>query len=586
MKKALSILALAAAASFALAQPFVWPSHWTVTPLGEATYGGVFVDFTISDVRTFQPVLQSETNEVAGPYSPMQWATLIMQGPDSDDWIPYAAESFTVDETGTVFDVVLRDGLKWSDGSPITVDDYYASYLLQTDPETGSNKYDSWFLNDVLIRLEITGEKSLRFTFPGPDRSAYAQVEHWPVPDRILGEAYRTGGPDAVNALWGTETDPSELLFNGPFVLTSYQPGERIVFERNPYFGDWNVDEAGNPLPYLDGRIFRIGDQDAILNLFLAGEVDRFAPRNLDDIGVINVAIDNGDIDAVVLEGYTAAGSSQFIVFNWNLAANPFLQSVFRNADFRRAMWHLVDRDTIIDLVYNGVADPMHAGVYLVNDYWLDDSIPTYDFDPERASELLARAGFSRRGADGILVDDQGRRLSFRLATNAGNVQREQITQIFADTARDVGVEVQTEALDFSLLVDQLLSSGDDRPFEAILIGLTGGSRTWPFGDSVYNCDGFLHMYNTSGECLSAQETLMEQLNKQGRRTLDTPAAREIGVEIQMLEAELASTLYTVSPLLHEAYSTRVLGEYPREYMSGFPQAAARTRSVVLTHMR
>lgn len=579
MKHFFLSLAIAALASFALAQPFVWPASWSTTPPSEASMGGTIVQATLSDPRTFQPVLQSETNEVTDM---MQWATLIRQGPDSDDWIPYAAESFTINETGTVFDVVLREGLRWSDGEPITVQDYFASYLLQTDPETGSNKYDSWFLNDVQITLEITGERSLRFTFPGPDRTAFGVVALFPVPDRVLGEAYRTGGADAVNALWGTETDPSELIFDGPFVLTGFQPGERLVWAKNPYFGHWNVDEAGNALPYLDGRIHRIADGDAQLNLFLAGELDLFAPRNLDDIGVIAVAVQNGDIDAEIIEGYGGAGSSQFIVFNWNLESDPFLQGVFRNVNFRQAMAHIIDREAIIELVYGGAAEPMYSGVYLPNAFWLDDSVPRYEYDPERAIELLARAGFSQRDAQGYLVNAEGRRISFTLATNAGNRQREQITQIFADDAQAIGVDVTATALDFSLLVDQLLSTGDDRPFQAILIGLTGGSRTWPFGDSVFNCDGFLHMYNTSGQCLTGTETLIEQLNKQGRQTLDTDAARAIGVEIQTLEANMAPILYTVSPQLHAAWSSRVGGDLPAEFKGAFTG----TREIVLTYVR
>ena len=573
-------LAFAALATFAVANPFVWPSAWTVTPLGEAEVGGTLVQGILSDPRTFHPVLQSEQNEVTDM---MQFAGLVIQGPDSDEYVPYAAESFTIDDSNTVIDVVLREGMRWSDGEPITVQDYFASYILMTDADTGSNKYDSWFLNDVQITVEITGERSMRYTFPAPDRSAlFTLATHFPVPDRIFGEAYRSGGADAVNALWGTETPVSELIFDGPFVLTGFQPGERLVWERNPYFGSWNVDEAGNELPYLANRIHRIADQDAQLNLFLAGEINLFAPRNLDDIGVINVAIQNGDIDAEVIEGFGGAASSQFIVFNWNLESNPFLQSVFRNVNFRQAMWHLVDREAIIELVYSGVAEPMHSGVYLPNSFWLDDSVPTYEYDPERAIELLARAGFSQRDAQGYLVNAEGRRISFTLATNAGNTQREQITQIFADSAREIGVDVNPTALDFSLLVDQLLSSGDDRPFEAILIGLQGGDRVWPFGDSVYNCDGFLHMQNTSGECLTTTETLIEQLNKQGRQTLDTDAAREIGVEIQTLEAQQAGVLFTVSPLLHIAWTSDIAGEHPRELMGGLTG----TRQVVLTHIR
>jgi len=579
MRKLFLSLAFVAVATFAMANPFVWPASWTVTPLGEAQAGGTIVQSTLSDPRTFQPVLQSETNEVTDM---MQFATLLFQGPDSDDWVPYAAESFTFNDEGTIFDVVLREGLKWSNGDPITVQDYFASYLLQTDPETGSNKYDGWFLNDIQITLEITGERSLRFTFPGPDRTAFGTVALFPVPDKILGEAYRTGGAEAVNALWGTETPVDQLIFDGPFMLTNFQPGERLVWAKNPYFGAWNVDEAGNPLPYLDGRIHRVASQDAALNLFLAGEIDLFGPRNLDDIGVINVAIQNGDIDALVIEGFGAASSSSFIVFNWNQASNPAKEAVFRNVNFRKAMAHVVDREAIIELVFSGAAEPMYSGVYLPNAFWLDDSTPGYEYDPEAALEYLARAGYSQRDAQGFLVNAQGQRISFTLATNAGNAAREQMTQIFADSAREVGVEVQLLALDFSLLVDQLLSTGDDRAFDAILIGLTGGSRTWPFGDSVYNCSGFLHMYNTSGSCLSPAETLMEQLNKLGKQTLDTDAAREIGLQIQEIEAGLVPVLYLVSPQQHAAWSSNIAGEHPAEYMGAFTG----TRQIVLTHVR
>src|SRR5690606_40337625 len=74
---------------------------------------------------------------------------------------------------------------------------------------------------------------------------------------------------------------PYTTLFRS-FVPVNYTPGERIVFQANPTYGDWNVDEAGNPLPYLDGYTLTIADVDAALNLFLAGELDVFSPRNLD----------------------------------------------------------------------------------------------------------------------------------------------------------------------------------------------------------------------------------------------------------------------------------------------------------------
>ena len=89
-------------------------------------------------------------------------------------------------------------------------------------------------------------------------------------------------------------------------------------------------------------------------------------------------------------------------------------------------------------------------------------------------------------------------------------------------------------------------------------------------------------MYNTSGSCLSPAETLMEQLNKQGKQTLDTDAAREIGLQIQEIEAGLAPVLYLVSPQLHAAWSAKIGGELPDEYKGAFTG----TRMIALTHVR
>lgn len=568
MKRVLIGLTFLAVASFAFAQPFVWPSAWTNATPDEAVYGGTLRIAMIGDPRTFNPVISAESQALSD-YLFNTAAPLIIRGPDSDEWLPYGAQSYTVSEDGRTIDMVLREGMKWSDGSDITVQDYYIRYVLETDPDVGSNGYDGWFMDGDPITMEITGDNTLRFTFPRPDRMAFPVAAVSPVPDKIFGEAYRTGGAEAVQALWGTDVDVTTTIWPTEFVPVSFQPGERIILERNPYFGEWNVDEAGNPLPYLDGYSMTIaGDLDAALNLFIAGEIDSFSPRNLDDIGVINQAVNNGDIDVVVMESVSPVASSQFIVWNWNKASDPAKEALFRNVNFRRAMAHLVDRDLMMDLVYNGAGVPMYTNVYPINAYWVNHDVEKYPFDPERAQELLASIGYDRTNAQGLLVNAQGQTVSFTLATNAGNTQREQLAQIFADTAREAGVDVTVSAIDFNLLVDQLLSVGEDRPFDAILIGLTGGSRDWPFGVNVIPCGTNLHMFNTSPECLTTGETLMGQLFTQGRETLDTEAAREIGYEIQNVEADLIPIVYLVSPMAHYAFNSALTGYHQEDQIN------------------
>src|SRR5690606_14813230 len=217
---------------------------------------------------------------------------------------------------------------------------------------------------------------------------------------------------EAVQALWGTDVDPTETIWAGAFVPVSYVPGERIVWQANPYFGEWNVDTAGNPVPYLDQITMQITESvDTALNLYLAGQIDYFPPANLDQIGVIAQAIDNGDIDAVVYESAAPAASSQFIVWNWNMASNPVKEDLFRNPNFRRAMAHLADRETMGELVYQGAYVPMYSLVYPTYEYWANPDVEKYPFDPERAGQLLDEIGWQQRSPGAIRTNDSGDQL-------------------------------------------------------------------------------------------------------------------------------------------------------------------------------
>ena len=582
MKKTLFALAAIGGLSLAFAEPFVWPSAWTTAEPGEAQYGGTYRLYELSDIKTFNPAV-TDTQGVSFTGLWFDQAGLLGRDPITLEWFPYAAESYEIAEDGLSVSVTVREGMKWSDGETLDANDYYATYLIETSENRMSNGYDSWFIDGAPITVDLIDDYHLVFNFPAPDRDALPVVAMSPMPDHILGEMWRNEGEDAVAAAWPNSMDVSQLVGAGPFIPTLHQPGERIVMERNPYFGEWNVDEEGNALPYLDAiSMTFVTDSDAALNLYLAGELDSFGPRNFDDIGLIANAIDNGELDAVIHENLSPVASSEFIVFNWNKESDPFLQDVFRNADFRRAMSHLTDRAAMIDLVYQGSAEPMYNSVYQVFSNWVNNDAPRYEYDPEAARELLAGIGFTQTNDEGWLVDANGNELAFTLTTNAGNVQREQLTQIFADAAREIGVNVTTLPLDFNLMVGQLTTEGNDRDFDAIMIGLTGGSADWPFGSNVVPWGTGLHMYNMSPDYVTPQELQMGRLYYEGRQTLDDEAALEIAYELQEVESSLSPIIYTVSPTTHASWLSRVGGNLAIEHASDL----VGTRDIPLTFIR
>ncbi|MDZ7704005.1 MAG: ABC transporter substrate-binding protein [Trueperaceae bacterium] len=575
MKRLFTVLAALAFGTAVFAQPFVWPDIWNADAqeIQELIASGdkptmTLRDASLSGPRTFNRFVSTESNDVVDIEEALG-ANLLILGPDSEEWRPFAASEYVVAEDGTTIDVTLRDGLLWSDGTPITIDDYLATYEIETDEEVGAAAFDGWFIEGDPITVEALDDNTLRFNFPRPDRIALTLVaSHLPTPP-VLTEVYRNEGAEALRGMWGTETDPSELVFSAPWVLESYSPDERLIFTRNPSYGEWNVDEAGNPLPYLDELTYTIADQQAQLNLYLAGEIDIYNPANLDEVGTINLAVQNGDLDATVLESVSPVRSSSFFSFNWNLASDPWKQEVFRDARFRQAMSHLTPREAIVELVNGGAAIPAYSNVYQVLDFWYNPDVPKFTYDPEAALVLLEEIGFTETNSDGFLVDPEADRvLEFTLVTNAGNANREQTIQIIADAMREVGVNVETQAVDFNLLVDQLLSTGEDRPWESFLLSLSGGSRDWPFGTNTATCSGNLHFYNQTGECLTDAERRMEEIFFTGRQTLDNDEAQQLAYEFQTVQAELQPIIYTVTPLAHFSWLERVGGEHPDEYIN------------------
>lgn len=572
--------------------PFVYPAEWSANA-GEAQYGGQYQSYSISDFDSFNPFTVASSPDLPNDGMGLPWGGLIRRDPYAlSEWIPYMAESYEVSEDSTVLTFNIRQGMRFSDGEEITADDWVTTWRIHTDPDVGSNSYSSFFIEDEPITVEKVDDYTLTITFPQADAGAFSVSSFIPWPDHVFGPVYEEGGAAAIQEMWTLSDDPSTFVSPGPFMAESYVPGERATFVRNPYFGTWNVDADGNQLPYLDGMsVTLVQDINAALAAYLAGQLDAGPATAVDQIQQIQSAIDSGQLDATLLPNQSGQASSLWITFNWN-RADPFKQELFNNVYFRQAMSHLVDREAMVQLVYGGLAEPTYTGVYTVLSDWINPDVTKYPYDPERAAELLAQIGFTERDDDGTLMNAEGQRLEFNLVTNSGNNQREQAAQIFADTAAEVGVDVNFQPIAFEVLVDQLLTAANDetdRDFDAILLGLTGGDIDWPFGVNVIPCGTNLHAFNYTedGECLTTEEIAAERLYFQGRRELDVDARREIGFELQEAWARAQGFIYLVSPSYNPTWNNRVGGHYPTDIISSLhSDALFGPRDPALTFIR
>ena len=579
MKKILT-LALTLALGTASAQSdFVYPQAWSADPASQAKTGGELRSYTLSDFKTLNPFVSKESGSLPNFFFNMG-AGLFIQDPRNDKFIPKMAAAMpTVSNNGKRFVVKIRQGMKFSDGQAITADDWVTTATIHKDDKVGSNSYDSFYINKKPITVKKLDNYTLQFDFPTADVTAYAKMSYSPWPDHVFGKAYRSGGAAAVTKLWPLNTSPSDIVVPGAWTLESFQAGQRVVVKKNPRFGEWNKDSAGKPVPYLDRISFRVIENlNAALAAYLAGQIDNLGmnasdgPRNADDLAQIKRAIDGGNLKAELVPNVSPQATSSWIVWNWNKAGDPFKQKIFRDVRFRRAMSHIANRKAMVQLTLGGLGTEVYSSVFPVFKSYTFTSTPKYSYDLNAATKLLAQMGFSKKDKEGWLVDAQGRRLEFTLNTNSGNTVREQQARIFADEAKKVGVKVNFSAIDFNNLVDLLYEKGDNRKYDAILLGLSGGVNFWPFSANTVTCGGSLHAYNnpTNGACLTSQEQLMTKLFNQGQQTLDDDKRRAIGEQLSKAQAELQPFVYLAGGNYHVTFNSRLGGEMPRNLWDAY----------------
>ncbi|MBN2253815.1 MAG: ABC transporter substrate-binding protein [Kosmotogaceae bacterium] len=477
MKKLLVLLVVLIAAGMLFAAPeYHVEETWNGKP------GGTFYYWGLGDPKTFNYDWAQETSST----DPLGFtlATLIEADEGGMPTLPGLANNWWFSDDGLTFFVQIREGIQWSDGAPFTIDDVYWTFVdVSFIPENTANGNGSYLdSNDQLPVVEIVDDTTISFTWTVPQVTALRQIGFRPImPKHILEEVVANG---TYPEFW-TIADFDKLVGMGPFVITDYVEGVRIVFERNPYY--WKVDGNGVRLPYFDKLNYELlADQNTSLLRFEAGEIDLYGPTAEQFPRLAEMAAEKGWITGV---GGPALGS-QFVTFNFN-TTDPIKNVWFRNDGFRRAFVYAMDRDAIIESLYNGLGSPLYGPVSPSSGFYNPEIEQfAYKYSITRARLELRRGGFDWL-PDGTCVDANGNPVEFELITNAGNVVREAISNILVDGAAKLGIKVNFRPIDFNTVVGKLL----DATYEAVVIGLTGSVDPGT-GWNVYRLDGGLHFWN------------------------------------------------------------------------------------------
>lgn len=564
-------LGLVLSVGSAFAAPFVYKAAWTAEPNTAGKRGGEYRVAVISDPKTMNPFVTVEKDGIPAQLG-IGTGLFRLNPLDLDNWIPLMAQEMPkVSNGGKRYTVKIRPGMKFSDGHEITADDWVTTALIHKDTKVGSNSYDGLHIAKKPISVKKIDKYTLQFDFPQPSANAYSRMSFVPWPDHVFGSVYKTKGADGVKAMWGTSASPKTIVSPGMWKVRAFVPGERVSFERNDFFGDWNKDTKGKPLPYLESYTQLIlPDLNAVTAAYLSGKIDAFEPRNADDLAQVKRAVDSKSLNAVLYPNVSPRAESNYLVFNWNRAQDPWKQKLFRDMRFRQAMSHLVNRKAMIELALGGMGTETYFSVYPIFKSWIPSNITPYKYNPQEAARLLASLGFTKN-KDGWLADASGHVLEFTLNVRAGQATFEQMGRIFTDDAKKIGVKVDFKPIDFNMMIDMLDIQGPERKYDAMMLAVFGGTESsWPFSVNVFPCGANLHDYNRpkDGSCTAPLEASMTKLFYRGNATLDVGERKKLAAQMLKQENQLQPMIYLVGNNYHVTFNNRIGGEYPRKAMN------------------
>jgi peptide/nickel transport system substrate-binding protein len=322
---------------------------------------------TTTDPKTFNAALNQTTPNIFG----FTYEGLTALNGVTKKIEPALAESWEVSEDKLKYTFTMRQGLKWSDGKPLTADDVIFSfndiYMNKNIPTYAQDNLRIG-VSKAFPKVRKLDNRRVEFLLPEPFTPFLGLIaaEMEILPEHALRpsvEAKRSDGTPQFFSTWGIDTNPKDIVVNGPYTIDSYSPSERLVFRRNPYY--WRKDERGQQQPYIERVVWQIVENaDTALMQFRSGGVDIL------EVGSGNFQLlkreeKRGNFS---IQNAGPASGTNFITFNLNKGrrngkplVDPIKSRWFNNVAFRQAVAYALDRQSIINNNLSGLGTTQNS---------------------------------------------------------------------------------------------------------------------------------------------------------------------------------------------------------------------------------
>ena len=372
-------------------------------------------------------------------------------------------ESFEVEE-GRRFTFELRRGHKWSDGQPLTSEDfrYWWEDVANNKELSPVGPPKIMTINDELPIFEVINRYKFRYTWkrPNPDflpRLASASPLYIYRPAHYMRQFHEKYTDQDVlkktvkkskQRNWAALHNKMDNLYRNdnvnlpvlqPWVSISKPSASRLIFKRNPFFH--RVDPEGKQLPYADSFIFTIANNKLIPAKTGTGEVDLQARYlRFDDYTFLKKGEERSPYSTRLWK--TAKGAHLALFPNLNVN-NPILRKLIRDVRFRRALSLSVHRHEINQVIYYGLAIGGNNSVLPESPLYR----PTYrnkwaNFDLQKANQLLDEIGLVQRDSSGIRLMPDGSPLHLIIETAGESTEQTDVLELVRDSWLKIGIKI------------------------------------------------------------------------------------------------------------------------------------------------
>ena len=474
----------------------------------------------------------------------LQYATVTDKAAEDFSVIPGLAESWEISDDGLTVTYTFREGLKWSDGEPLTAED--AAYTINRSRDEEWINHVSTTAN---LEAEAVDDRTLKVTSSVPDPKLPV-MDVYIVPKHI----YEQYDAEAIY-----EYDGQDGVGSGPFTVSEVTKGEFVRMEKNP---NWHGKE-----PVMDEVVFRIfADADAQFQSLSAGELDA-----VDDVPVEVFSTLAADGDLAPIAGNQ--GDFHELAMNSGCGTLGDGHPALKDVKVRQAINHAIDRELLVEKVLNGNGTPGVGLPVSAEPSWYDLGLTDdekFGFDLEKAKALLDEAGWTDADGNGVREKD-GQELRLRLFDIPGAVSQDN-TPFVVDWLGQIGIPTEVSSYEDTQLTP-IIGKGE---FDLFLWGWTPFVDPDPmlsyFTSAQVTTDPEVPLYNDANWCNEEYDALYEQQKVE----LDPDKRREI-VQ-QMLKIFYEDAPYVV------LYQYDILQSIRQDRWTNFVRQPAETGPVLFTN--